>query len=75
MDVKQIKAMNNKDRAWYVKFWADYVKTHTDREWGKQQNFFINSLMQGAERDRLTAKDYLKIKGEKYHGRKSRRSF
>ena len=65
MDVKQIKKINKQYREWYVKFWANYVRTHKDSEWGRQQNVFINSLMQGAKQSKISAKDYLKIKGEK----------
>ncbi len=65
MDAKKAKIINRQDRDWYVKFWADYVRTHKDGEWGRQQNLFINSLMQGARQNKLTAEEYLKIKGEK----------
>ncbi len=65
MDANQVKAINKQDRDWYVKFWANYVRTHKDSEWGRQQNVFINSLMQSARQSKLTAEEYLRIKGEK----------
>ncbi len=65
MDAKQVKEINRQDRKWYVKFWANYVRTHKDSEWGRQQNAFINSLMQGARQTKISVEDYLKIKGEK----------
>lgn len=34
---------NNKERKNFIKFWANYVKTHSDEEWSKQQNKLINS--------------------------------
>ncbi|MBU3957960.1 MAG: hypothetical protein KKB25_02710 [Nanoarchaeota archaeon] len=65
MDAKQDKEINKQDRDWYVEFWANYVRTHKDSEWGRQQNVFINSLMQGARQAKISAEDYLRIKGEK----------
>ncbi len=35
---------NMEDRINFVKFWAKFVKTHSDEEWSKQQNFIINSV-------------------------------
>ncbi len=34
---------NKEDRLNFVKFWAEYVKTHSDKEWSKQQNVVIDS--------------------------------
>jgi hypothetical protein len=34
---------NKEDRLNFVKFWAEYVKTHSDQEWSKQQNVVIDS--------------------------------
>ncbi|MFZ3077741.1 MAG: hypothetical protein WA139_04755 [Candidatus Aenigmatarchaeota archaeon] len=62
---RKAKEINKQDRDWYVKFWANYVRTHKDSEWGRQQNVFINSLMQDAKQSKLSAKDYLRIKGER----------
>ena len=36
---------NKEERINFVKFWADYIKTHTDKEWSEQQNFLINSII------------------------------
>jgi hypothetical protein len=33
---------NQEDRLNFVKFWANYVKTHSDKEWSAQQNIIIN---------------------------------
>jgi hypothetical protein len=38
---------NKEDRINFVKFWADYVRTHSDKEWSEQQNVVINSQFQG----------------------------
>lgn len=34
---------NTEDRVNFVKFWANYIKTHSDKEWSKQQNTLIDS--------------------------------
>ena len=33
---------NKEDRLNFIKYWANYVKTHSDKEWSKQQNIIIN---------------------------------
>jgi len=55
---------NREERLNFVRYWANYVKTHSDKDWSKQQNILINSLMQNAKNSKLTPKQYLKIKGE-----------
>lgn len=58
----EIRKLNDQDRMWYVDYWADYVRTHPDKEWSKQQNILINSLVKNAKNSRLTKEEYLKIK-------------
>jgi len=60
----EFRKLNNADRMWFVKYWANYVKTHPDKVWSKQQNILINSGIQSAKHCKLSPKDYLKIKGE-----------
>ncbi len=36
---------NKEDRLNFVKFWAEYVRTHSDKEWSEQQNVLINSQL------------------------------
>ncbi|MBI4010168.1 MAG: hypothetical protein HY361_03195 [Candidatus Aenigmarchaeota archaeon] len=55
---------NKEERMNFVKYWANYVKTHSDREWSRQQNVLINSLMKNAKNSKMTPRQYLKIKGE-----------
>ena len=33
---------NAEDRINFVKYWANYVKTHSDKDWSRQQNIVIN---------------------------------
>jgi len=55
---------NNEERMNFVEYWAEYVRTHSDKEWSRQQNVLINSIMKNAKNSKLTPKEYLKIKGE-----------
>ena len=34
---------NQEDRNNFIKYWADYIKTHEDSIWGEQQALLINS--------------------------------
>jgi hypothetical protein len=34
---------NDEDRLNFVRYWANYVKTHSDKDWSKQQNVVIDS--------------------------------
>jgi len=34
---------NKEDRINFVKYWAEYVKTHADEEWSEQQNIVVDS--------------------------------
>ncbi len=59
---------NRKARLYFVRYWANYVKTHPDKVWSKQQNVLINSLFRNAKNSMLTRKEYLEIKGELKEG-------
>lgn len=39
---------NREDRLNFVEFWAEYVKTHNDKEWSRQQNILIDSQIQSS---------------------------
>jgi hypothetical protein len=48
IDLKELeedKKKNFKERLWFIDYWADYVKAHSDKEWSKQQNMLINSQL------------------------------
>ena len=55
---------NKEERMNFVEYWAEYVRTHPDKDWSRQQNVLINSLMQNAKNYKLTKEEYLRIKGE-----------
>lgn len=61
---EEIRKINNQDRIWFVEYWANYVRTHDDKEWSRQQNVLINAMMKNARSSKLSAKEYLKIKRE-----------
>ena len=39
---------NTERRRAMIKRWAEYVRTHDDREWSRQQNRLIDSQLQSA---------------------------
>lgn len=41
------KARNRKERMKFVELWADYVRTHSDREWSRQQKIVVDSQLEG----------------------------
>lgn len=42
-ELKKFKEQNAKEREWFIDYWVNYIKTHEDKEWSKQQNIIINS--------------------------------
>ncbi len=36
------------ERLEFIKFWANYIKTHPDEEWSRQQNLIINSQIESS---------------------------
>ena len=44
-ELNDFKAQNQKERLQFIEFWAEYVRTHSDKEWSKQQNFLIDSVI------------------------------
>ena len=41
-ELKRFKEQNAKERLWFVDYWANYIKTHSDKEWSEQQNIVID---------------------------------
>jgi hypothetical protein len=55
-------ALNKEEKAErlkFVRFWANYIKTHPNKVWSKQQATLINSVMKTSNKD---PELYLKIK-------------
>ncbi len=54
---------NREDRMNFVEYWAEYVRTHPDKEWSRQQKVLIDSQIKNAQELKIiTPKEYLKIK-------------
>lgn len=57
---------NREDRMNFVEYWAEYVRTHPDKDWSRQQKVLIDSQIKNArELKPLSVKEYLEIKGIK----------
>lgn len=54
---------NQKQRMKFVDYWAEYVRTHSDKDWSRQQNIIINSGLKTAS---MTKEQFLEMKQEKY---------
>ena len=54
---------NQEERLRFVDTWADYVKSHSDKEWSKQQNIIINSCLRSAS---ITKEQFFNMKKEKH---------
>lgn len=52
--------INQQQRKWFIDYWANYIQTHPDKEWSKQQNVLINSVLQSATQ--LSREEYLRLK-------------
>ena len=57
-ELKSEKSKNFKERIWFIKYWANYIKTHSDEEWSKGQAVLIDSQFQ-------SAREYYKNKEKK----------
>ena len=55
------KEKNRKERLKFVDFWANYVRTHSDKDWSKQQKVLIDSQIQGARKQLISLKNYLEV--------------
>jgi hypothetical protein len=55
---------NMEERMKFIDFWADYVRTHPDKDWSGQQKVLIDSMIQSARSWKWTPEDYLRMKGE-----------
>lgn len=60
--LKQDLQKNQAERMKFVEYWAEYVRTHPDKDWGKQQAILINSQL--SNKYPLTREEYLKMKNQ-----------
>jgi hypothetical protein len=47
-ELKRERQKNFKERLWFIKYWVNYIKTHSDEEWSEQQRVLIDSQIKGA---------------------------
>ena len=52
---------NQEERMRFVDKLAKYVRTHSDKNWSRQQNVIINSCLKNAS---MTKEQFFKMKGE-----------
>jgi len=41
-EMRKFKEQNAKERLAFIDFWANYIRTHPDKEWSEQQNIVID---------------------------------
>lgn len=49
-EMKKFKDANTRERIKFIDFWANYIRTHSDEEWSRQQNNLIDSQLIIAKR-------------------------
>jgi len=42
---------NQEDRNNFIIYWTEYIKSHSDKDWSKQQNVLINAQLHSARHD------------------------
>ena len=47
-NAKTEKEKNFIERLEFIKFWAEYIKAHSDKNWSQQQNVLIDSQIESA---------------------------
>ena len=50
--LEEKKKKNRKQRLEFIKYWANYIKTHEDKVWSEQQNVIIDSQISIGEKKR-----------------------
>lgn len=55
---------NEHERRSFIRKWAEYVRTHEDKDWSHQQNIIINSALKSAN---MTREQFFKIKKETHY--------
>lgn len=57
--LKKFLKENQKERFRFIDQWAEYVRTHSDQDWSRQQNVIINSCLRTAS---MTKEQYFAMK-------------
>jgi len=48
-ELKKFKKKNAEERMKFIDYWVNYIKSHSDEEWSRQQNIVINSQFKFCE--------------------------
>ena len=56
------ESKNILDRNGFIDYWVQYMKTHTDQEWSRQQNVLINSVLKTCHQP--SREEYMGLKAE-----------
>lgn len=48
-ETERIRTQSAEERRTFVEQWAEYVRTHDDEQWSRQQNELIDSQIQSAK--------------------------
>lgn len=58
-ELDELIAENARSRRAFVVTWAEYVRTHDDAEWSRQQNVLIDSQLQSARETDCSPEEYV----------------
>lgn len=50
-ELEKKRKRNREQRREFIKYWANYIKNHEDKEWSKQQNVIIDSQISKSEEE------------------------
>jgi len=62
---------NKEDRMNFVRYWAEYVRTHDDEDWSKQQKVLIDSQLENSKnvfKSMFGTGEDFKVNARKYLG-------
>ena len=45
-ELKRFKKKNAEERLKFIDYWTEYIKSHSDKEWSRQQETIINSQIE-----------------------------
>lgn len=48
-NLEQKKKRNREQRKKFVAEWVEFIKSHPDKEWSRQQNIIVNSQLESAQ--------------------------
>lgn len=58
---------NIEERRNFVKYWAEYVRTHPDAQWSRQQNILINGQIKNTRVVKAATEKYVRASSNLMH--------